>query len=85
MLEKLTRLLKLKQKLSLDPSSYDYFEMDRFSVSRIEVIELYSATDKLIITVISNTNWDREDYNSGSRCNRKSNFKKGRVRRGRLI
>ena len=53
MLEKLTRLLKLKQKLSLDPSSYDYFEMDRFSVSRIEVIELYSATDKLIITVTS--------------------------------
>lgn len=36
MLEKLTRLLKLKQKLTLDPSSYDYFEMDRFSVSRIE-------------------------------------------------
>ena len=45
MLEKLSRLLKPKQKLTLDPSSYDFFEMDRFSVSKIEVIVLYSSSD----------------------------------------
>ncbi|KAL9954888.1 hypothetical protein ACROYT_G042473 [Oculina patagonica] len=36
MLEKLSRLLKVKQKLTLDPSSDNFFPMDRYSVSRIE-------------------------------------------------
>ncbi|KAJ7365490.1 DDB1- and CUL4-associated factor 4 [Desmophyllum pertusum] len=36
MLEKLCRLLKVKQKLTLDPGADNYFPMDSFSVSRIE-------------------------------------------------
>ena len=49
MLEKLTRLLKLKQKLTLDPSANDFFEMDRFSVSRIEVTGRQSCILQVII------------------------------------
>ena len=39
MLEKLSRLLKIKQRLRLHPvsESYVFAEVDRFSVSRIEV------------------------------------------------
>ena len=40
MLEKLCRLLKVKQKLTLDPGADNYFPMDSFSVSRIEVSKL---------------------------------------------
>ena len=50
MLEKLTRMLKIKQKLTLDPSSYDYFEMDRFSISRIEVTGRQSVSDNIPVT-----------------------------------
>ena len=50
MLEKLTRMLKIKQKLTLDPSSYDFFEMDRFSISRIEVTGGQSVSDNIPVT-----------------------------------
>ena len=50
MLEKLTRMLKIKQKLTLDPSSYDFFEMDRFSISRIEVTGRQSVSDNIPVT-----------------------------------
>ena len=50
MLEKLTRVLKIKQKLTLDPSSYDFFEMDRFSISRIEVTGRQSVSDNIPVT-----------------------------------
>ena len=52
MLEKLTRMLKIKQKLTLDPSSYDFFEMDRFSISRIEVTGRQSVSDNIPVTSI---------------------------------
>lgn len=53
MLEKLTRVLKLKQKLTLDPSSNDFFEMDRFSVSKIEVTGRQSSILQVLVTVTS--------------------------------
>ena len=52
MLEKLTRLLKLKQKLTLDPSANDFFEMDRFSVSRLEVTGRQSCILQVIILLL---------------------------------
>ena len=53
MLEKLTRLLKLKQTLILDPSANDFFKMDSFSVSRIEVTGRQLCILPVIITLTS--------------------------------
>ena len=45
MLEKLSRLLKIKQRLRLDPVSdnYVFVEVDKFSVSRIEVSVVFTG------------------------------------------
>lgn len=46
MLEKLSRLLKIKQRFRLDPVSDNYVlvEIDTFSVSRIEVSGVFTVS-----------------------------------------